>query len=66
VASISVLIRPKVPDFAKFPVKFPDNREFAMETGSHMTAHTTTQSSGIELRWVSSHLSHAMRAFARF
>jgi hypothetical protein len=24
----------------KFPVKFPDNREFAVETGSHQTAHT--------------------------
>jgi hypothetical protein len=25
----------------KFPMKFPNNREFVVETGSHMTAHTT-------------------------
>jgi hypothetical protein len=29
---------------AKFPVKFPDNREYLVETGSYLTAHTTTQS----------------------
>jgi hypothetical protein len=27
-----------------FPIKFPNKREFAMEIGSHMTAHTTSQS----------------------
>jgi hypothetical protein len=26
---------------AKFPVKFPDNREYSVETGSYLTAHTT-------------------------
>jgi hypothetical protein len=28
-------------EIAGFPVFFPVNREFAVETGSHMTAHTT-------------------------
>lgn len=26
---------------AETPVKFPDNREHSVETGSHMTGHTT-------------------------
>jgi hypothetical protein len=34
-----------------------------METGSHMTAHTTTQSAGIELRRIPVHLSRGTRAF---
>jgi hypothetical protein len=29
---------------AKFPVKFPDNREYLVETGSYLTAHTTKPS----------------------
>jgi hypothetical protein len=29
---------------AKFPVKFPDNREYLVETGSYLTVHTTIQS----------------------
>jgi FtsP/CotA-like multicopper oxidase with cupredoxin domain len=29
---------------AKFPVNFPDSREFALETGSYVAVHTTTQS----------------------
>jgi hypothetical protein len=33
------------PEIAKFPVKFPVSRESQVETGSHMTAHTTIQSS---------------------
>jgi hypothetical protein len=35
----------KRPKIKKFPVKFPDNREIPVETGSQMTAHTTIQSS---------------------
>jgi hypothetical protein len=31
----------KRPKIKKIPVKFPDNREIPVETGSHMTAHTT-------------------------
>jgi hypothetical protein len=30
-------------EIASFPVFFPVNREFAVETGSHQTAHTTSQ-----------------------
>src|SRR5258705_6607569 len=33
------------PRNAKFPVNFPVSRELQVETGSHMTAYTTTQSS---------------------
>jgi hypothetical protein len=35
---------PVDPKTANFPSKFPDIREFAAETGSYLTAHTTTQS----------------------
>jgi hypothetical protein len=31
-------------DLTGIPVSFPVYREFALETGSYMTAHTTTQS----------------------
>jgi hypothetical protein len=34
-------IRQTVAVFADIPVYFPVNREIALETGSHMTAHTT-------------------------
>jgi hypothetical protein len=32
-------------EIAKFPVNFPVSRELPVETGSYLTAHTTTQSS---------------------
>jgi hypothetical protein len=32
------------PEIGKFPVIFPVSRELPVETGSHMTAHTTIQS----------------------
>jgi hypothetical protein len=32
------------PDFAKFPVNFPVSREFGAETGSQLTASSTSQS----------------------
>jgi len=35
-----------------------------VETGSYLTAHTTIQSSGIELRGWSVHLSRGQRAFS--
>jgi hypothetical protein len=35
--------------FWGIPIYFPNYREFALETGSYTTAHTTTQSSGLEL-----------------
>jgi hypothetical protein len=38
-------IASKSPQIAKFPVYFPDSRELRAETGSYLTAHTTTQSS---------------------
>ena len=31
-------------EIAKYPVNFPVTRELPMETGSYLTAHTTTQS----------------------
>ena len=34
----------KQPKTQKYPVKFPVSRELQVETGSHLTAHTTTQS----------------------
>jgi hypothetical protein len=34
------------PEIAKFPVLFPVSRELPPQTGSYLTAHTTTQSSG--------------------
>jgi hypothetical protein len=33
-----------MPKTAKYPVNFPVSREFAVETGSHPTASTTTHS----------------------
>jgi len=38
-------IASKSPEIAKFPVNFPVSRELQVETGSYLTAHTTTQSS---------------------
>jgi hypothetical protein len=38
-------IASKSPEIAKFPVNFPVSRELQAETGLHMTAHTTIQSS---------------------
>jgi hypothetical protein len=35
------VIASKSPEIAKFPVIFPVSRELQVETGSHMTAHTT-------------------------
>jgi hypothetical protein len=37
-------IASKSPEIAKFPVNFPVSRELQVETGSYLTAHTTTQS----------------------
>jgi hypothetical protein len=34
------------PEIAKFAVLFPVSRELQVETGSYLTAHTTTQSLG--------------------
>jgi hypothetical protein len=36
-------MRPLKLGIGEIPCIFPDSREFAMETGSHMTAHTTIQ-----------------------
>ena len=37
-------IASKSVEIAKFPVNFPVSRELQVETGSYLTAHTTTQS----------------------
>jgi hypothetical protein len=36
-------IASKSVEIAKFPVNFPVSRELQVETGSYLTAHTTTQ-----------------------
>jgi hypothetical protein len=44
VGLLAANLAPGRPKIAKFPVKFPDNREFGLETSSYLTAHTTTPS----------------------
>jgi hypothetical protein len=44
VGLLAANLAPGRPKIAKFPVKFPDNREFGLETSSYLTAHTTIQS----------------------